>query len=408
MTPREEVMGIIKEREGHENVLVVPRVFIALTGDTDSALLLSQLLYWTGKSTTGDDWVYKSMALWQEELGLSRCRLETARRRLRNLEVLEESFHLAQNRRVLHLRLRRAVLLQMMEAFYSSKVDLSSTRRDSAGRSGEALRAETRETSVPTCKDAASQDVEPLHSQTPERLLSECLIATFRDTADQPSWKQEVRVPVVETQIETHAEVHSETQTENDDDTREEGNRSRVPDSMSSRSPDGATVVSDREPHGLAPEERRLFELLDRIGEAPWERDACRLRELLDDYPDVDHEKEFARFSEYSRGQELRMPWFVLRRWLDKARRVAPSPASGRTEGKADAPGGSRLSTAVRTKLYDAHVGPDGAWSFHWKSQDEAREGSGLTTRQGIRSIERRCTTVPSVDADCQYATKGG
>ncbi|MFC2008603.1 hypothetical protein ACFLUT_00915 [Chloroflexota bacterium] len=142
-------MGIIKEHEGCGNVLVVPRVFIALTGDTDSALLLSQLLYWTGKSTTGDDWVYKSMAVWREELGLSRCRLESARRRLRNMGVLEESCHLAQNKRVLHLRLRRAGLLEMMETFYSSGLDRVSNCANPAHRSIENPHSETPKTSNP-------------------------------------------------------------------------------------------------------------------------------------------------------------------------------------------------------------------------------------------------------------------
>ncbi|MBN1856915.1 MAG: hypothetical protein JW846_08180 [Dehalococcoidia bacterium] len=120
MTAREEVLDVIRRNEGHEKMLAVPRAFITLTGDTDSALLLSQVLYWTDRATGARGWVYKTRDEWNEELGLNRYRLEKARRCLKRIGLIEESYHLARNRRTLHIRLKRANLCAALGALHQA------------------------------------------------------------------------------------------------------------------------------------------------------------------------------------------------------------------------------------------------------------------------------------------------
>lgn len=54
------------------------------------ALMLQQLIYWTGKQTNPDGWIYKSSIDWREELCLSPKEQRTVRKNLRELGVIEE------------------------------------------------------------------------------------------------------------------------------------------------------------------------------------------------------------------------------------------------------------------------------------------------------------------------------
>jgi DnaD/phage-associated family protein len=62
---REEVVKLIKQFTGHENIIAVPRILIDLTGDQVLAMMLNQLLYWSDKK----EWVYKSLEDWCAEIG---------------------------------------------------------------------------------------------------------------------------------------------------------------------------------------------------------------------------------------------------------------------------------------------------------------------------------------------------
>ena len=54
------------------------------------ALLVCQMLYWTGKGARTDGWIWKTREEWFDELGLSRRNQQTVRRHLTELGILEE------------------------------------------------------------------------------------------------------------------------------------------------------------------------------------------------------------------------------------------------------------------------------------------------------------------------------
>ncbi len=64
--------------------------FAKALNSVNAALLLCQLLYWMGKQKNKEGWIYKSREEIFEEIGLSRSEQETARRRLKELGILEE------------------------------------------------------------------------------------------------------------------------------------------------------------------------------------------------------------------------------------------------------------------------------------------------------------------------------
>lgn len=80
-----ELVGILAERP----IAFYP-ILARVGGGVGPGLFMSQLLYWTGKSRSRDGWIYKTLPEWTSETCLSRYELETARRKWRELGVLEE------------------------------------------------------------------------------------------------------------------------------------------------------------------------------------------------------------------------------------------------------------------------------------------------------------------------------
>lgn len=71
-----------------ERPVAFHRVFVDLTGCANAALLLSQVFYWHPRSGK-EDWFHKTAEEWNQEIGLSVRELETARRMLVNLGVIQ-------------------------------------------------------------------------------------------------------------------------------------------------------------------------------------------------------------------------------------------------------------------------------------------------------------------------------
>lgn len=56
------------------------RIFVTLTGSVKAAVLLSQAIYWQKRVTRQDGWFYKTYEEWEDETGLTRREMDTARR----------------------------------------------------------------------------------------------------------------------------------------------------------------------------------------------------------------------------------------------------------------------------------------------------------------------------------------
>lgn len=66
------------------------REYARLGAGITGALLLSQAVYWSKRTSNATGWFYKTQEEWTEETALSRHEQETARKRLKSLGILEE------------------------------------------------------------------------------------------------------------------------------------------------------------------------------------------------------------------------------------------------------------------------------------------------------------------------------
>jgi len=91
------------------------RMFVTITGSVKAALLLSQAMYWQGRvPAEREGWWWKTASEWNEEIGLSRRELETARKKLRELGILEDRQEMLPSR--VWYRVNKARLNELMES----------------------------------------------------------------------------------------------------------------------------------------------------------------------------------------------------------------------------------------------------------------------------------------------------
>jgi hypothetical protein len=67
------------------------RDFVSLGVGITGALMLSQAVYWSKRTKDEEGWFYKTQEEWEEETGMSRKEQETARKRLKDAGLLEET-----------------------------------------------------------------------------------------------------------------------------------------------------------------------------------------------------------------------------------------------------------------------------------------------------------------------------
>lgn len=84
-----------------------------LVGSVNAGLFLSQLIYWEGKQHDQHRWIYKSADEFEEETALSRNEQATARKRLKELFILEEK--LSGVPPILHFRVNYNRLSELWE-----------------------------------------------------------------------------------------------------------------------------------------------------------------------------------------------------------------------------------------------------------------------------------------------------
>jgi hypothetical protein len=65
------------------------RIFVRIAGSVTAAVMLSQACYWSLRTTIDGKWFYKTHYEWEEETGLSRREIDSARTRLLQIGVIE-------------------------------------------------------------------------------------------------------------------------------------------------------------------------------------------------------------------------------------------------------------------------------------------------------------------------------
>jgi len=98
-----------------------------------ASILLSQLVYWTGKQSNPEGWIYKSGEELEEETGLTIYEQRQARGKLKAKGILEENYERLLHR--MNYRINLNALSDLWEKAHPNSMKCTSGSDDSAGRS---------------------------------------------------------------------------------------------------------------------------------------------------------------------------------------------------------------------------------------------------------------------------------
>lgn len=112
-TQRINIMNLITEFSGQQNVLTIPRIFIEHTrGSLAAALFLSRVLYWSMQCKDG--WFYKSYAEWEKDISLSEYQVRQARNMLEIDGLIETQRRRVNGDPILWYRLNEGAVLELV------------------------------------------------------------------------------------------------------------------------------------------------------------------------------------------------------------------------------------------------------------------------------------------------------
>lgn len=131
MRAQQELFHLIHTVTGQRRILTVPRPLAGFMGSLEGGLFLSQLLYWSDRSTapgSRQGWFYKSFPDWEDETMLSEYKVRKYTGICRERGFLEVDVRPVNGIAVTHYRLHLGRLQQQLLAFLRGK-----TPRKSAG-----------------------------------------------------------------------------------------------------------------------------------------------------------------------------------------------------------------------------------------------------------------------------------
>lgn len=108
MSNYSDVTNIIQEITGQRASVIIPKAFVRWLGnDFTTALVFSQLLFWSDKGKRRDNFVYRSYVEWEEETCLSAYQVKRAADKLVAMGLIEVDLKKANGAPTLHYRLNR-------------------------------------------------------------------------------------------------------------------------------------------------------------------------------------------------------------------------------------------------------------------------------------------------------------
>lgn len=152
------IRTIISQISGQENIVVVPKLFVKLTGDITTAILLNQIVFYSDKSKRTDGFFYKTYKEWEEEICLTERQVRYSTKKLVNEGLVETTLKKANGAPTVHYKLDYNKLVESILTICQNPT-LQSVGIHS-DKTSESLTENTTEntTEITTLKDNMSSD----------------------------------------------------------------------------------------------------------------------------------------------------------------------------------------------------------------------------------------------------------
>lgn len=105
MSNYQTIRTIISQISGQDNIVVVPKLFVKLTGDITTAILLNQIVFYSDKSKRTDGFFYKTYKEWKDEICLTERQVRYSTRKLVDGGLVETVLKKANGAPTVHYKL---------------------------------------------------------------------------------------------------------------------------------------------------------------------------------------------------------------------------------------------------------------------------------------------------------------
>mgnify|MGYP001947528800 CR=1 FL=1 len=105
MSNYNSIRTIVAKFSGQHNVVTVPKIFVKLTGDFTTAILLNQIVFLSDKSKRKDGYFYKSYKEWEEEICLTERQVRRSVKKLKSMNLIETKLKRANGAPTVHYKL---------------------------------------------------------------------------------------------------------------------------------------------------------------------------------------------------------------------------------------------------------------------------------------------------------------
>lgn len=116
------VFGVIAALSGQANVLTIPKIFINIFGEIETALVFSQMIYWSDRGKDG--WFYKTYEEWREELGIKEWKMRQIIGTFRGMNLIETDFRKVGDTPKLHFRIKMDGVVEKITSFIGGEIEL--------------------------------------------------------------------------------------------------------------------------------------------------------------------------------------------------------------------------------------------------------------------------------------------
>ena len=100
----DDIKSVISTFSGTERHITVPRVYLEMLGDFNTAAFLNQLIFWSDKTKRTDGYFYKTYTEWNEELLLSEYQVRRSAKILKEKGFIDTKLKKANGSPTLHYK----------------------------------------------------------------------------------------------------------------------------------------------------------------------------------------------------------------------------------------------------------------------------------------------------------------
>ena len=119
MSNYEAIKALIAQTSGQKNTLTIPKIYVELTGDLTTALLLNRIVFYSNEFKRNDGFFYKTYKDWEQEILLTERQVRNSANKLKKMGLIETKVMKANGSPTVHYKLD-----------YDKLVDLILTRKE--------------------------------------------------------------------------------------------------------------------------------------------------------------------------------------------------------------------------------------------------------------------------------------